>query len=212
MPLICACPKSAALTAIPATTCLESFGATFRVAFQRLRDDSGNLNGFTIATANPNVLASWTAAKAQTDSTKIVIGPLIDNPVHEDAGRREYGGDTTTRNGVPITLGENPTPFSCDLLRLKQDIIVALKALMCEEGDLGIYLFNGSGLIAGSADDLASPTVVRPFEIQGFYQGSKILGNFNTPDMNKMSWQFAENWSDTFHTVTPTDFNPLTQL
>jgi hypothetical protein len=42
--------------------------------------------------------------------------------------------------------------------------------------------------------------------------GDKNLGGFDAPDGNAISWSFPPNWSDNLVIVTPSDFNPLTDL
>ncbi len=211
MGLLCACPQASALAAVPVDACLESIGQVQKVVFQRLNGVSaGTLNSFTIASADPALLASWTPLLTATNNTKAVASPYIQAPVFEAGAEKTYGGGNETLGGVPIVIGREATKFKGNLLRVSQKTIAALKTYQCE--NIGIFLIDEYGRIVGLADDLADPTKFFPIPLSGLFIGDKTLGGFDSVDMNAINFSLFPNWSDKLYIVTPTDFNPLVEL
>ena len=215
MSLICTCPAATALTTIPKVTCPENFGQIQKVAFQRLRQSDGTLNGFEEGTGNTpiEVLANWTTFKAATDSTKIVISPFINAPTDSGGDARYTSGGNDDLGGIPSVLGGNPVQFEGQLRAVPQGIIKIMKELQCEAeaGNLGVYLFDEHGNIQAIHDD---PDYYYPIPIRALFIGSLIHGNFDAKDYNVISWQYADNYSvqdDGLAIVRP-GFNPLTDL
>lgn len=212
MSLTCQCPAAASLTTIPAVACGENFGQIQKVAFQRLRKADGTRNSFT-QTASILLKASWTALLAAEDGSKIVVSPYIEAPTSEPGAVRTYGGGNETLGGVEEVLGAEPTAFSAVLRRMPQNVIKIMKELSCESntGNLGVYLFNDNGQIE-AIQDPDTLTTYYPIPIRAFFVSDKGHGGLENPDSNNISWQFAPNYSDDLKIVTPTDFNPLTDL
>lgn len=212
MSLTCQCPAAAAITTIPAVACGENFGQIQKVAFQRLRKADGTRNSFT-STASILLKASWTALLAAVDGSKVVVSPYIEAPTSEPGAARTFGGGNETLGGVEEILGAEPTAFSAVLRRMPQNVIKIMKELMCESnaGNLGVYLFNDNGQIE-ALQDQTTATTYYPIPIRSFFVSDKGHGGLENPDSNNMSWQFAPNYSDDLKIVTPTDFNPLTDL
>lgn len=206
--ITCQCPAANALTTIPAQGCAESFGQIQKVAFQRLTS-GGTKNSF--GTSNDiKVLASWTAAMAAADSTKVVISPYIQAPTVEAGAARTFGGGNETLGGVEQVIGREPTPFTGVMRAVKQAVIKAMKDLQCEAmaDNLGVYLFDENGNICGIQDG----TTFYPIPIRSLFIGDKSFGGLEAPDSNAIQWTFLPNYSDDLGIVTPTDFNPLTDL
>lgn len=204
----CQCPAASALTTIPAQGCAESFGQIQKVAFQRLTS-GGTKNSF----GTPNdikVLASWTAAMAASDSTKVVISPYIQAPTVEAGAARTFGGGNETLGGVEQVIGREPTPFTGVMRAVKQTVIKAMKDLQCEAmaDNLGVYLFDENGNICAVQDG----TTFYPIPIRSLFIGDKTFGGLEAPDSNAIQWTFLPNYSDDLGIVAPTDFNPLTDL
>lgn len=212
MSLTCQCPAAPSLTTIPAVECGENFGQIQKVAFQRLRKADGTRNSFT-TTASILLKASWTALLSAEDGSKIVVSPYIEAPTSEPGAARTFGGGNETLGGVEEVLGAEPTAFSAVLRRMPQNVIKIMKELMCESnaGNLGVYLFNDNGQIE-AIQDPDTPTTYYPIPIRSFFVSDKGHGGLENPDSNNISWQFAPNYSDDLKIVTPTDFNPLTDL
>lgn len=212
MSLTCQCPAAASLTTIPAVACGENFGQIQKVAFQRLRKADGARNSFT-TTASILLKASWTTLLTAEDGSKVVVSPYIEAPTSEPGAVRTYGGGNETLGGVEEVLGAEPTAFSAVLRRMPQNVIKIMKELMCESnaGNLGVYLFNDNGQIE-ALQDPETATTYYPIPIRAFFVSDKGHGGLENPDSNNISWQFAPNYSDDLKIVTPTDFNPLTDL
>ena len=212
MSLICQCPAAAAIATIPNVTCPENFGQIQKVAFQRLRKADGTRNSFT-ATAAITALASWTALLSAADGSKVVVTPYINAPADSGGDARKTSGGNDDLGGIPNVLGGNPVQFDGQMRSVPQSVIKAMKALQCEAnaGNLGVFLFDENGKIE-ALQDQATATTYYPIPIRALFIGSKIHGNFDAKDSNAISWQYPDNYSDDLVIVTPTDFNPLTDL
>lgn len=212
MSLTCQCPAAASLTTIPAVACGENFGQIQKVAFQRLRKADGSRNSFT-TTASILLKASWTTLLSAEDGSKVVVSPYIEAPTSEPGAVRTYGGGNETLGGIEEVLGAEPTAFSAVLRRMPQNVIKIMKELSCESnaGNLGVYLFNDNGQIE-AIQDPETATTYYPIPIRSFFVSDKGHGGLENPDSNNISWQFAPNYSDDLKIITPTDFNPLTDL
>lgn len=212
MSLICQCPAAAAITTIPNVTCPENFGQIQKVAFQRLHKADGTKNSFT-STASILLKASWTALMAAADGSKVVISPYINSPADSGGDARLTSGGNDDLGGIPDVLGGNPVQFDGSLRSIPQSVIKVLKELMCEAnaGNLGVFLFDENGKIQ-ALRDATTATTYYPIPIRALFIGSLIHGNFDAKDSNAIQWQYPDNYSDNLAIVTPTDFNPLTDL
>lgn len=197
------CPLPAAVYDIPIVACKTNFGQVQKFMFQRMKNTDGTPN--EIAAADALLKATYVALKTATDGSKIAVSPFIEAPENEPGAVREFGGGNATLNGVPTILGSEAGEFKAVIRSNRQDIIAAIKKYRSEP-DIGVYLVNEKGQIAGAADDVANPTKYTPFKIQGLYVGDLKLGGFEAPDENAIAWKFPEGWSDNFSVITPTDF------
>lgn len=207
---MCNCPQSTSLDNIPVEACKQDIGQIQKIVFQRLRDASGDLNEFDAATANPNVIASWSPLLTATDSTKVVVSPYIENPVTEPGAARTFGGDNTTLGGVPIVVGRESTAFTSVVMRAKQNIVKAMKKLQCEE--IGVYFIDQYGRILMGTDDIDTITKYRPIPVNNLFVGDLGMGGLENPDMNAVNFNMFPDWSDNVVLVEPTDFNALVDL
>ena len=212
MSLICQCPAAAAITTIPNVTCPENFGQIQKVAFQRLRKADGTRNSFT-ATAAITALASWTPLLSANDGSKVVVTPYINAPADSGGDARMTSGGNDDLGGVAQVLGGNPVQFDGQMRSVQQSVIKVMKELQCEAnaGNLGVFLFDENGKIE-ALQDQTTETTYYPIPIRALFIGSKIHGNFDAKDSNAISWQYPDNYSDDLVIVTPSDFNPLTDL
>ena len=212
MSLICQCPAAAAITTIPNVACPENFGQIQKVAFQRLLKADGTKNSFTTI-ASILLKASWTALLAAADGSKIVVSPYINAPADSGGDARMTSGGNDDLGGIPNVLGGEPVQFTGSLRSIPQSVIKAMKPLMCEAnvGNLGVYLFDENGKIE-ALQDATTATTYYPIPIRALFIGSKIHGNYDAKDSNVISWYYPDNYSDQLAIVTPTDFNPLTDL
>lgn len=210
MGLNCGCPAGTHLADLSIPDCKESMGQVQKVIFQRMHKADGTKN--TIA--NPTLKASWTALLAAADGSKCIISPYIQGPTTEPGAARTWGGGNDSLGGIPVIIGAEPTNFSGNIYQESQSVIKVLKSYMCE--NIGVYLIDENGRIGCIAEETTSggqtTTVYSPIPICAFFVGDKNLGGYDAPDGNAISWSFFPNWSDNFVMVTPTDFNPLTDL
>ena len=216
MSLLCQCPAASALTTIPEVVCPENFGQIQKVAFQRLRQADGTVNKFT-SSASILLKASWTALLAAANGTKIVVSPYINSPADSGGDARMTAGGNDDLGGIPQVLGGEPVQFAGQLRSIPQSVIATIKELQCEAnaGNLGVFLFDENGKIECIKETIPgdTPTVnYLPIPIRALFVGSKIHGNFDAKDSNAISWYYPDNYSDALTIVTPTDFNPLTDL
>lgn len=207
MALLVTCPVPTALATPPVPTCIRDFGQITKLVFQRTYSTGTTFNSFTIASANPNVVASWDTFFDASDGTKAIGSPQIENSLLEGSDPDEYGGGDATAYGIAKIVALNPTGFSAEYHQQRQDVTVALKALQSEI--LSVYLVNEYGHIGGIADDLATATTFKGIAIHPgtFYVSDLYGGKRSTPDMNMIRFKFRPNWSDYFHVIVPTDFN-----
>lgn len=210
--ITCQCPAAASLETIPNVQCAESFGQIQKVAFQRLHTSAGVRNSFT-SSAAIGLKASWTALMAATDGTKVVVSPYIQAPVSEAGEPITFGGGNETLGGVEEIIGRNPTTFTGVMRKIPQSVIKAMKQLQCESwaDNLGVYLFDENGNIEAIQDETTATTYY-PIPIRSLFIGDKTHGGLEAPDSNAIQWAFLPNFSDDLAIVTPTDFNPLTDL
>lgn len=221
--MLCNCPAASALTAIPCTTCPDQFGQIQKVAFQRLRKDNGDPNFWTGSTSTNSTiltLSGWQAAMAAVNSTKVVVSPYLYAPTQEGGAARTFGGGNESLGGIEEIIGAEPTTFTAQLRSEPQSTIAIMKELICEAkvGNLGVYLIDEYGRIEAIVKSYvqtegsdAVPTAF-PIPIRGFFVGDKIHGNLESPDSNAIQWAFPPNYSDNLQILTPSDFNPLTDL
>lgn len=210
MGLNCGCPAAAALPSIVIPECAESMGQIQKIIFQRKFSAAGTLNSLVLATADPKLKASWTPLLTAADGTKVVVSPYIMGPTNEPGAARTFGGGNATLGGIELIIGREPSSFSAMLYSLDQTTIGKLKQLMCE--NLAVYLVDENGRIGALADNVTTPTKYYPIPIAKFFVGDKKFGGLEEPDSNVLEFSFFPNWSDKLKLLTPTDFNPLTDL
>jgi hypothetical protein len=203
---LCPCPQSASLTAFLRSdlNCNENLGQTRGVIVQRTKTGS-TLNEITIATADPADVDTWTALEAASDSTKVVVLPSIVE-VNVTAGEaRTYGSGNQVAGGISVVIGSNPTAVTAKILSIKQSIIKTIKQYGCD--NIAIFLIQENGAIVG-LKDADTATKFRGIPAASFFVSDKVLGQYDTPDHNMMSWQFYPNWSDMLHVIKP-NFDPI---
>lgn len=205
--LDCTCPANTALSSIDALDCGIDLTQIQKLGFQRSQTDA------PFKVANPiTALASWQAFMTATDSTKIVVTPLIGgDPIIEPGDKISTGGgDNSTMNGVEEIEGVNPSNFSCIFKSLTPAIEKQIKSLMCER-NLTVYFFLQGGSIACvnvSADDREG------FAIQSFFLSDRGNQGFGTKDSFNCSFSLPAGWSEDLVKISKAelDFNPLTDL
>lgn len=207
MALLVTCPPASEITDIPVPGCLRDFGQITKAILQRRYSSGTTQNSMTISSTNPNVLATWTALLGASDGTKVQTTPQLDNSNLVSGEPEVYGGGDATAFGLQKITAKNPSSFTAELHAQRQDVVDALDDYTGEIAS--VYFINEFGHIAGLADSLTSPTTFKGFPIAPltFFISDLEGGKRNSPDMNKIQWQFFPGWSKFFHVVVPTDFN-----
>lgn len=205
--MICSCTTGGALPSVPNASCPMDFGQIQKIVFQRIFSAGTTKNQFTTSAAIAT-LASWTTNFAATDGKKMVITPYVEAPTSDGGDAITYGGGNDTLGGVTKVIGRNPINMTFALRQCTQDIIKALKGLMCE-ANLGVYLVNGDGQVLAMKGEASGDYF--PIPITNLFVGDLKLNGLDTPDENALSFSFKPNWSDDVDVVSP-DFNPLTDL
>jgi len=202
----CQCPAGASIPSVPNATCPQDFGQIQKIIFQRIFATGTTKNSMT--KANAATQAAWTALFSANDGTKAVITPYVEAPTSDGGDAITYGGGNDTLGGVTKVVGTNPTNMTFALRQIVQSIAKGLKALMCEL-NMGVYFVNGDGQIMGKE---ISEGNFGPIPIQTLFVGDLKLNGLETPDENALTFSLPANWSDDIAIITPSDFNPLTDL
>lgn len=188
----------------------ESQGEPVKLLLQKVYSAGVTKNSFVVSTADPTVLASWTAKLIASDNTKITKTPKIHSFSDEAGEARKFGGPGVTAGGTSFTLGENPSNFSAMFYQERQSVIEDLKKYM-KYKDLGIWMIDEHGTIGCLADDVDTPTIYYPIPIEAFFVGPKKFGGYEEADGNAVSWEIGNNILDKFTIIKP-NFNPLLDL
>lgn len=212
MGLLCTCPVASEIADLTADTCPVQLGQIVKVIFQRLYSTGVTKNVFVIASANPNVVASWNTLKAAADGTKVTVSPYLEDPQLEPGDPLTTGGGNASLDGVERIVGRGPTSFEALFNNIAPIIAAELKNYQCET--MAVYLVDEHGRIAGLADDLSSVANFYPIPIvpNSLFVGDRRAGRFDEDDSNRLMFSFSPNWSDLLHIVTPTDFNARIDL
>lgn len=188
----CTCPVPTAIANVitELNPCEVNFGQAQKFIFWR----AGN----TVSVASAIIEATWTGLLAATGDTKAVVSPFVGAPAMEGGEAIEFGSGNEVRDGIPIILGSQPSTFNAVMYGAAQSVITLFKELQCE--DLEVIMVNGDGKFAGSVVG----TAMSGFPISSLFVGDKMLGGYDSPDTNALSWRFKPNWSDNFQIVDPT--------
>ena len=199
------CPAATSLPTIPAESCAKRFGQTQKVIFQRLYNGSAR-NGIAdgSSTGQAGLLASWTALKAATDSTKIAVSPFVENPPPDGGDAKTVGGGNESLNGAERVIGSNPVGMTFRLNNKSQAIIAELKKLECEAlaNNLGVYLVNENGQIMGRKETTNGTDTWYPMPIQTLFVSDLMPGGLDADDYNDMSFKFVPGYSDKVDFIT----------
>lgn len=209
--MICPCPKSASLTAIPAAgACKFKFDQVLRLGFQR-NTDSNPFDATTLITAQ----AAWDTLIAATDDTKVVFSPIIFNPIIPSSEELTEGGnDNTTPFGIEQYLGEGSVKVTGEFRNVEPAVKKALAALSCESdvslgvANLRVYMINKDGQIIHEVDPDAAAEQ-RGIAIYNFRVGSMGSQGFNSDNVVPFSFSMSGNWDEEIAMVKPA-FNMLT--
>lgn len=197
----CQCPAGSSITTIPVVHCAERFGQTQKIIFQRLDGGTNKIADGTSAN-QAGKYATWSPffLNSLNDSTKMVITPFVEDPTDDGGDAKTVGGGNDSLNGVERIIGSNPINFSCKLNNVPQEVVAAIKSLMCEclGGNLGCYLINENGQIEG----ILNGGYWYPIPIQKLFVSDKHHGGLEADDYNDLSFAFAPGYSDKLDILT----------
>ena len=201
----CNCPNPTALTEIPGADCPFDIKQIQKIVFQR--------GGNVFVTDTIKVLATWTALKTATDSTKVVVSPFIGgNPLITPGGAiTEGGGDNSTLNGEETVTGSNPSLFTCDFKSITPAQEEAIKKLICEK-NIQVYFITEENKILTTQEGLTANDSHKGFPISAFYLGDRDNQGFGKQDIHKMRFSLKAGWSEKIVKIAATDFSPLVDL
>jgi len=162
----------------------------------------------TIATLDPEVLATWTILFSAVDDSHVVLTPLIGGDSTVTAGTPVTfgGGDNSTLSGETFVTAINPSDASVRFDSLTAAQIAAFRTLTCEGNGLEVYLISQEGKIWGSK----TGDLFKGFDCTNVVLGSLTNSGFGTRDSNTMTFQMPFDWDETKAFLTPSDFNALT--
>jgi len=213
--LLDCCPLATSLTDIPSSSCPENIGQIQRfwfvrkgvVVFDTLAPYT-NSTPATIATLDPEVLATWTILFSAVDDSHVVLTPLIGGDSTVTAGTPVTfgGGDNSTLSGETFVTAINPSDASVRFDSLTAAQIAAFRTLTCEGNGLEVYLISQEGKIWGSK----TGDLFKGFDCTNVVLGSLTNSGFGTRDSNTMTFQMPFDWDETKAFLTPSDFNALT--
>ena len=213
--LLDCCPLATSLTDIPSSSCPENIGQIQRfwfvrkgvVVFDTLAPYT-NSTPATIATLDPEVLATWTILFGAVDDSHVVLTPLIGGDSIVTAGTPVTfgGGDNSTLSGETFVTAINPSDVSVSFDSLTAAQIAAFRTLTCEGNGLEVYLISQEGKIWGSK----TGDLFKGFDCTNVVLGSLTNSGFGTRDSNAMTFQMPFDWDETKAFLTPSDFNALT--
>lgn len=200
----CLCPQATAITTIPAMTCGENLGQIYKLAFQRRQTSAPFPTKVGSGAGDAGLLASWTALKSASDSTKIQCTPKAENIIIPPAEKiTEGGNDNTTTDGIPDVVGVSVIEATGQFRSLTGTLLTALKAYNCEES-LSVYLINEFGYIIGYS---ANGTTFAGIPIYNWFIGDGGSEGKNTKDKTLFSFNLLYGWRNKLAIVSPADFN-----
>lgn len=200
------CPPAGALTSIPSDACTPSAGQIVKLGLQKQYTSGTTKN--TITAANILLKSAWTALKAASDNTKVVVTPFVGEPTFEPGALKEYGGGNTTSYGVAIPVNFDPLKFTFNYINLSATQQAALAAY--NGTNPALYLFNEAGQIGCVANDVTTPTTYYPVPTQKFVVMDKKIGGRESVDLT--SCEVAIKAGTIISWVTPTDFDAANEL
>lgn len=193
---VCTCPVPTALPdIIDAAPCYENFGQIQKLVFWRRGKKIAS-----VATAEKE--ATWTALLASSTAAKAVVSPFVSGASVVPGEARTYGGGNDTKDGIPIILGSEASPFEARILRYDQETISLLKTLACEEID--VILINENGQFGWSDKD--GDDTFYGFPLEGFFVSDLALPGYAEPNHNVIKFMLPSGWSDTFKISNALDF------
>jgi len=215
------CPLPATMQDISAITCAQRWDQITMLAFQRIQSTPSFDDSSTLITE----VANWTALKAASDATKVIVTPILDSLVIPQSETQEEGGnDNSTPNGIPIYLGESVINVTLQFRNLPAQSIAELRKLVAESlngpggPQVWVYMFTKNGKVIGNSSttkgnvDKTGAYADSGIPIYNFRLGSLGTEGFNQDNKSPASFYMEELWDENWVVATPTDFTPQIDL
>lgn len=201
----CDCPLPDALTTIPGFSCGEDMGQIQKLIFQRRQATP------PLTVTEAALLTNWQDLLDATDDTKVVITPFISGfAIPKAEPNLEGGNDNSTINGAPIPHPSNPVRSTGDMRSVPAATLRAMKDLNCEDPNgMTVYMVNQFGKIFGVSTD---GTDFEGFGIQAPFVGDSSNEGYAKNDLTPINMSYPTGWRDYLKSITPSDFNALTDL
>lgn len=212
MGYLCACSPGAEPSSITIVDTPFDIGQVQKILIQRRYSSGTTLNEFTIASANPNLKASWDTFLSASDGTKVVQTPFIEEPDLVPGDRRTYGGGNATLFGIETSIGKLPSTFTGKFNHMDPQSWAGIDAWKCEVAT--VYFVNDCGDIYGVVDDLATPTKFRGIVVspKTWFISDRGAPGLEAPDFHNLFFQMDPGAMSKLHKVTPSDFDARTDL
>ena len=203
------CPLPSALTVIDDSVCGLDMKQIQKIIIQRPSYVFDTAAG---TPTDPSLKADWDVLVAATDDTKVVTTSRRLAGVETTAGDAVTigGGDNSTRNGIELLAGFNPSTLIAKVISPSVAEAKALRALECE--DVVVYLVNQDNQIFGLSTDVATQFVGIPVEGR-IKVGDRTNKGYNTLDEIEISFQLKARWDSDLKVITPeAGFSPLADI
>ena len=188
--------------------CPFDVGQVQKIIFQRKYSSGSTRNVMTVT--NAASLATWTALLTATGNTKVQISPFVNGPTFEPGDSIEFGSGNEVVDGIPLSVGTDPTAFSANLFRISSASKESLVAL--EGEDLAVYFVDEHGRIWGETDSNTSPVNLYGIPVFSYHIGDRKIGGKVEPDVHVLKFKLPQRWDNKLKSITPSDFDALTGL
>lgn len=204
---LCTCPVDPIVPSIPSTVCTESFGQVlkFGLANKTTQNFEDTVNGITDQ-------ASWTAALAAVDTTKVQLTPILSDVLLAANSPINVGGDdNTTPDGVPVLRARTSAQGTAILRDITAAVKVALQEYECLAGsdNIGGIYPMGRDFILAVVDTTGLNDVYKPIPLTYFFVGDKGLGGITETNNNNLEFRLPPNWDNNVVVVPITTFDPI---
>ena len=204
---LCTCPVDPIVPSIPSTVCTESFGQVlkFGLANKSTQNFEDTVNGITDQ-------ASWTAALAAVDTTKVQLTPILSDVLLAANSPINVGGDdNTTPDGVPVLRARTSAQGTAILRDITASVKVALQEYECLAGsdNIGGIYPMGRDFILAVVDTTGVNDVYKPIPLTYFFVGDKGLGGITETNNNNLEFRLPPNWDNNVVVVPITTFDPI---
>ena len=189
-----------------------SLGEIGKVYIQRKYSTGTTLNEIIVATANPNLKATWTALSGAADSTKVSFSPIVHAPEFTLGDKNEHGGVGVRQGGKTQDLGSNPSKVKLLAYGITATIEAELKLLACES-DLVVFPIDECDNIWGKNEEGGTTKFYGLGIGASFSCSDRVINGKGNPDHWEIEFEFPSGYSANMIRVVPEAiFFPLTDF